>query len=126
MQNLFYNIFLLRDILPIVSQNGLQRKLKQKISMDHTCRPSIEARTTLRSEVHIKVQNIFAKILKYKTIKDRLLPTLKVSPAAYIPHKSCQYRVILDLSFRLFVNDKYLSLVNDDNVKISPQSQWVN
>ena len=47
---------------------------------------SIYSRTDVRSEAHAKVQNRSAKILKYKTIKDRLPPTLKVSPAACIPH----------------------------------------
>ena len=81
----------------------------------------IEARTALRSEAHTKVQNGFTKILKYKTIKDNLPPTLKVSPAACIPNKSCQYHVILDLSFRLCVNGKYLSSVSDATVKTAPQ-----
>ena len=82
---------------------------------------SIEARTALSLEAHTKVQNGFAKILKYKTIKDRLPSTLKVYLAACIPHKRRQYRVILDLYFRLCVNGKYLSLVNDVAVKKSPQ-----
>ena len=87
----------------------------------HMSSNSVEARTALRSEVHTKVQNGFATILKYKTIKDRLPSTLKVYLAACIPHKRRQYRVILDLYFRLCVNGKYLSLVNDVAVKKSPQ-----
>ena len=82
---------------------------------------SIEARTALRSEAHTKVHIGFTKILKYKTIKDRLPPTLKVSPEACIPHKSRQYSVILDLSFRLRVHGKYLSSVNNATVKTAPQ-----
>ena len=82
---------------------------------------SIEARTALCSEARTKVQNVSAKILKYKTIKDRIALTLKVSLAAYINHKSRQYCVILDLSFRLCINGKYLSLVNGTTVKKSPQ-----
>ena len=77
--------------------------------------------TALRSEAHTKVQNGFAKILKYKKIKDRLPPTLKVPPSSFITHKSRQYRVILDLSFRLCVNGKYLSSVNNATVKTAPQ-----
>ena len=82
---------------------------------------SIESRTALRSEAHTKVQNGFSKILKYRTIKDILPPTLKVSPAAFILHKRCQYRIILDLYFRLRVNGKYLLSVNDATVKTAPQ-----
>ena len=61
------------------------------------------------------------KILKYKTIKDRLPPTIKVSPSACIPHKIRQYHVIPDICFYLHVNGKYLSLVNDTTVKTDPQ-----
>ena len=87
----------------------------------HILAKFIKARTALRSEAHTKVQNGFAKTLKYKTIKDRLPPTLKVSPASCIPQKIHQYRVILDLSFRILLNSKYLSLVNYSMVKIAPQ-----
>ena len=91
------------------------------IQRPHMSSKSIEARTALRLEAHTKVNNGFAKILKYKTIKDRLPPTLKVSPTSCILHKSRQYCVILDLSFRLRLNDKYLSLVNYATVKTAPQ-----
>ena len=82
---------------------------------------SIESRTALRLKGHTKVQNGFVKILKYKTIKDRLPPTLKVSLASSIPHKSRQYCLILDISFLLPINGKYLSLVNGATVKTDPQ-----
>ena len=42
---------------------------------------------------------------------------LKVSLAACITHKGCQYHVNLYISFRLHVNGKYLLLVNDATVK---------
>ena len=38
---IFYNRFILRTILSSVAQHGLQRKLKQKFSTHHTCRPSL-------------------------------------------------------------------------------------
>ena len=41
--------------------------------------------------------------------------------AACIPHKCLQYYVILDLSFCLSVDGKYLSLVNDVTVKTAPR-----
>ena len=50
---------------------------------------SINVITVLRSEAYTKVQNEFAKILRLKEIKEILPPTLKISPAVYIPHKSC-------------------------------------
>ena len=51
---------------------------------------STYARTALRLEAQTKVQNGFSKIVKYKTIKDRLTPTLKVYPEAFITHKRRQ------------------------------------
>ena len=87
----------------------------------HMSAEYIQDRISLRSEAHTKVHNGFAKILKYKTIKDRLPPTLKVSPEACIPHKSRQYCVIIDLSFHLHLNGKYLSSVNGVMVKTAPQ-----
>ena len=87
----------------------------------HMLVKSIEARTALCSEAHTKVQNVFTKILKYKTIKDRILPTLKVSLKSCIIHKSRQYRVIIDLFSHLCVNGKYLSLVNDTTIETAPQ-----
>ena len=91
----------------------------------HMSAKSVEARTALHSKAHTKVQNGFAIILKYKTIKDILPPKLKFSPAACIPHKSRHYRVILDISFRICINGKYLSLVNDTTVKTAPQQSMV-
>ena len=46
----------------------------------------IEDITSLRLEVHTKVQNRFSKILKYKTTKDIIPPTLEVSPSACVSH----------------------------------------
>ena len=51
---------------------------------------STYARTALRLEAQTKVQNGFSKIVKYKTIKDRLTPTLKVYPEDFITHKRRQ------------------------------------
>ena len=81
----------------------------------------IDSRTALRSEAYTKFQNGFSKILKYKTTKDRIPPTLKVSPASYIPHEIRNHCVIIDLYFRLNVNGKYLLLVNNVMVKRAHQ-----
>ena len=62
------------------------------------------AREALRAEAKDKVTQGFAKIVKYKDIQNNLPETLKISPAACIPHKSRQFCVILDLSFNLLLN----------------------
>ena len=46
---------------------------------------------------------------------------LKISPVAMIPHKSRQYRAILDLSFNLKMSGKKMSSVNDGTVPTAPQ-----
>ena len=61
------------------------------------------------------------KTIKYITIKDRIPPRLKVSPAVCITQKSRHYCVILDISFLLCANCKYISSVNDTTVKTYPQ-----
>ena len=79
-----------------------------------------EARQALRKEALEKVQQGFAKIVRYGDIKHNLPPQLKISPAACIPHKSRSYRVILDLSFRLRHNGEYTASVNDTTVPQAP------
>ena len=86
----------------------------------------IDSKTTLRSETQTKVHNGSSKIIKYKTIKDILMTVLKFPPVAYIPNKSCQYHVILDLYLRLRVNGMYLSSVNYAKIKNIHSSQWAN
>ena len=112
---------LLRDDHPTASHPGPQNRYKRLFCMPPTFSKSTDVRTALRSEAHKKLQNVFSRIFKYKTIKDLLPPKLKISTAAYIPHKSRIFCVILDISFRLCVNGKYLSLVYYDTVKTSPQ-----
>ena len=56
----------------------------------HMSANSTDDRTVLCSEEHTKVHKEFANIIKYKTIKGRIPPTLKVSPEACIPHKICE------------------------------------
>ena len=76
------------------------------IHVPHMSAKYIYARTALRSETHTKVQNGFSKNTRIKKIKDKLPSKLKVSPTAYIHHKSRQYQVIIYQSFRLRVNGK--------------------
>ena len=54
-----------------------------------------------RAEVDKKVKSRQAKLVAWDSIKDNPLVELKISPIAAIPHKSKQFRLILDLSFNL-------------------------
>jgi len=54
-----------------------------------------------RAEVEEKVKSGQAKLVAWDSIKDNPPAELKISPIAAIPHKSKQFRSILDLSFNL-------------------------
>jgi hypothetical protein len=80
------------------------------------------ARACLVSEAQEKVKNGYARIIKWKDIKDNLPTNFKLSPVAMIPHKSRLYRCILDLSYQLKINGKTLPSVNSESAKLAPQS----
>jgi hypothetical protein len=62
-----------------------------------------------------------ARLVLWDGIKDDTPPELKVSPIAAIPHKSKEFRLILDLSFWLQLkNGGFLKSVNDTTVKSAP------
>ena len=79
------------------------------------------ARKVLREETMEKVKEGFAKIVKFGDLLRDMPKKLKISPVAMIPHKSRQYRAILDLSFNLEMNGKKMSSVNDGTVSTAPQ-----
>jgi hypothetical protein len=63
-----------------------------------------------------------AQIVGWDDIKDNPPPQLKVTPIAAIPHKSKDFRSILDLSFQLRLkNDNILNSVNDTTIKSAPK-----
>ena len=76
----------------------------------------------LQEETKEKVQNSFARVIKWRDIKDNVPPKLKISPVAMVPHKSKKFRVIMDLSFRFNKKDgsKWES-VNSATTKLAPQ-----
>ena len=79
----------------------------------------------LRQETQDKIKQGYARIVKWKDIKDNLPPTLKISPMAMIPHKSKKYRCILDLSFQLRHNNILYPSVNTSTVKKAPPETMV-
>ena len=78
----------------------------------------------MQKEVKEKVQQGFAEIVNWDDIKPKLSSpawkNLKVSPLALVPHKSRQFRAILDLSFKLRVFDMELPSVNDATTSTAP------
>ena len=63
-----------------------------------------------------------AKVVEWETIKNNPPPQLKISPVAAIPHNSKPYRSILDLSFRLRLQEGgHIPAVNDTTLKTAPR-----
>ena len=82
-----------------------------------------QAAIQLEIETADKIKHGYARIVKWKTIKDQIPEKLKISPIAMIPHKSRKFRAILDLSFNLFhKGTKYTSVNETTNKKAKAES----
>ena len=55
----------------------------------------------LIQETKEKAANSYAKVVRYGDIKNNLPKNFKISPISMIPHKSKEFRTILDLTFKL-------------------------
>jgi hypothetical protein len=63
-----------------------------------------------------------AILVKWDNIKNTPPPQLKILPITAIPHKSKEFRLILDLSFTLQLSNRSLQpLVNNTMVKTAPR-----
>ena len=84
--------------------------------------PSAKAKAAiqqLRTETKDKVHHGYARVVRWKDIKDSIPKRLKISPVAMIPHKSKAYRCILDLTFRLRYKGILLASVNHNTNKLA-------
>jgi hypothetical protein len=73
-------------------------------------------------EAREKVQTNQARVILWDDIKNDPPPQLKISPIAAIPHKSKAYQLILDLSFRLQLeNGGIRAAVNNTTTKTAPK-----
>ena len=81
-----------------------------------------EAMEQLLSETLEKEKKGQCRIVEYEDLKRTgLPPQLKISPIAMIPHKSRQFRAILDLSFRVKLQDgSYIPSVNETTTLEAP------
>ncbi len=80
------------------------------------------ALTHFAEEVADKVAKGQARVVLWDDIKQHHPQQLKVSPVAAIPHKSRAYRLILDLSFALRLEDSgVIESVNDTTEKWTPR-----
>jgi hypothetical protein len=67
----------------------------------HSSARSPKAIAHFKTEAAEKVRTKQAHLVLWDSIKDNPPKELKISPIAAIPHKSKDFRSILDLSFRL-------------------------
>jgi hypothetical protein len=88
----------------------------------HRSALSDEAIAHFKAEVEEKVRIGQAKLVAWDAIKDDPPPELKISPIAAIPHKSKQFRSILDLSFHLrLARGQVIPSVNSTTMKTAPK-----
>ncbi len=83
---------------------------------------SPEAIAHFKAKSNKKVMAGQARIFGWDDIKNNPPPQLMVSPIAAIPHKSKDFRSILDLSFQLRIkNGGFLKSVNETTIKSAPK-----
>ena len=75
----------------------------------------------LLQETKDKFNEGYAKTVKWGDIKNNIPKNLKISPIDMIPHKSRQFRAIIDLSFQLKMNGKKMPSVNSATKAQAPQ-----
>ena len=76
----------------------------------------------LHMEVEEKVKLGQARVVNWDDLKSNPPPELKISPLAMIPHKSRNFRAILDLSFPVKLNNDTVGpSVNDGTTKTAPR-----
>jgi hypothetical protein len=81
-----------------------------------------EAAAQLREETLEKVNQGYARLVFWDNIKHNPPANLKISPIAAIPHKSRKWRMILDLSHGVAINNKRHPSVNEStNPTIGPK-----
>ena len=80
--------------------------------------PTLKA---LHIEVQEKIKQGYARQILFGELRKNIPKNLKISHVAMIPHKSRDYRTILDLSIKLKINDTTMPSVNEGTVQTAPQ-----
>jgi hypothetical protein len=82
-----------------------------------------EAIAHFKEVVDVKIACSQAKVLRWIDLRDNPPRQLKISPISAIPHKSKEFRWILDLSFALRLSDgNTLPSVNESTKKTAPRN----
>ena len=94
-------------------QDALERERHKSAYLDG-------AAAFLQRETTEKIKNGYARVVKWSDIKDNLPTNLKISLVAMVPHKSKDFRCILDLSFKMKKKDgSYWNSVNSATTKLA-------
>ena len=95
------------------------RRIEAAISRGaHPLAKDARAAKACRDEALARAAEKCVRIISWRELKAKGVPkNLKVSPIAAIPHKSREFRMILDLAFALTINGVKLKSVNDTTNK---------
>ena len=119
------------QMLTEYSTNGCPIEMNKNWSLEHimaalkrgphvsTKQP--DAKKYLAIETEMKIQQGFMSKVRWGDIKNNFPINLKISPLAMIPHKSRNYRCILDLSFQLKLDRQLQTSVNNNTTCKAPQ-----
>ena len=91
----------------------------------HISATSTDAIQALQNETLEKIENGYARLVRWGDIKNDIPPQLKISPVAMVPHKSRKFRTILDLSFALRIPKGVIPSVNETTTKQAPAESMV-
>ena len=80
-----------------------------------------EAAAACRTETLEKVEQGFAKLVKWSDMQANPPTNLKMSPLAAIPHKSRLHRMMLDLSYNTQVHNVKHQSVNEATTPTAPK-----
>jgi hypothetical protein len=90
---------------------------------NHTSARQPKAAATVRSEALQKVQDGLCKLVNWEELKKNVPPKLKVAPLVAVPHKSRDFRMILDLSFQL--NYQILDFTTQSTPRTAPKMSHI-
>ena len=87
----------------------------------HSSTMKAPALKVLHIEVQEEITQGYARKISFGELRKHIPKNLKLSPVVMIPHKSRDYRTILDLSFKLKINNTTMTSVNEGTVQTAPE-----
>ena len=107
-----------------VTQSFTLEQLEHAIQRGaHPSARSARAAAALHLEVKEKIAQGYARLIPWEHLKKSLPQSIRISPIAAIPHKSRDFRMILDLSYMFTIDGTPWQSVNDAS---NPQEAPMN